>query len=90
MTDPTADREAEEDADATTRDGGARTGMPPWVKISLIVVGVLIAVFIVLQIAGVGGQHGPRRHMSPGGRSSQSPSSDVSEHRPPPGMDHSR
>jgi hypothetical protein len=39
------------------------SGMPQWVKISLVVVGLLIALFVVLQLAGVGGDHGPGRHM---------------------------
>ena len=52
-------------------------GMPRWAKISLIVVGALVALFIVLNLAGLGGEHGPGRHMPGAG----------SEHRP---MDHSR
>ncbi|RBY97544.1 hypothetical protein DQ237_00925 [Blastococcus sp. TF02-8] len=38
--------------------------MPRWVKIAAIVVGVLLLVFLVLQITGVAGQHGPGRHFS--------------------------
>ena len=38
--------------------------MPRWVKVSLIVVGALVLLFLVLQLAGVGGQHGPARHLS--------------------------
>lgn len=65
-------------------DGASTTGMPRWVKVSLLVVGLLIAIFIVLQLAGVGGDHGPGRHM-PGG---QEPSSSETEHRPPAGVDY--
>jgi hypothetical protein len=39
-------------------------GMPRWVKISGIVVGVLILLFLVLRLTGIGGDHGPGRHMS--------------------------
>jgi hypothetical protein len=39
-----------------------KQGMPRWVKVSLIVVGIVIALFVVLQLAGVGGRHGPSRH----------------------------
>ncbi|MDX8143157.1 hypothetical protein SAMN04488074_119136 [Lentzea albidocapillata subsp. violacea] len=38
--------------------------MPRWVKVSLIVVGALILLFLVLQLTDVGGQHGPARHLS--------------------------
>ena len=62
-------------------DHAPATGMPRWVKVSLIVVGVLIAVFLLLKVAGVGGQHGPGRHF--GG---QTPSSNVTEHKPPAGV----
>jgi hypothetical protein len=58
--------------------------MPRWVKVSLIVVGALIALFVVLQLAGVGGNHGPGRHSGGGG--AETPASNVSEHRPPPGV----
>lgn len=39
-------------------------GMPRWVKILAITVGALVAIFIVLQLLGVGGEHGPGRHLS--------------------------
>jgi hypothetical protein len=39
-------------------------GMPRWVKVSAIVVGVLILLVVVLALTGVlGGQHGPGRHI---------------------------
>jgi hypothetical protein len=59
-------------------------GMPRWVKVSLIVVIILVALFIGLQLAGVGGDHGPGRHLGPGGGT---PAGDM-QHTPPPGMDH--
>jgi hypothetical protein len=43
-------------------DRGSPPRMPRWVKVGAIVVGVLVLVFIVLQLTGVGGQHGPGRH----------------------------
>ena len=36
--------------------------MPRWVRVAAIVVGALVLIFIVLQLLGVGGQHGPGRH----------------------------
>jgi hypothetical protein len=50
------------------------TGMPRWVKVSLIVVGILIAVFVILNLAGMGGRHGPSRHLG-SGRSGSAPAS---------------
>jgi hypothetical protein len=60
--------------------------MPRWVKVSLIIVAVLVVLFVGLQLAGVGGDHGPGRHMGPGGEGGQTPASNVTEHRPPPGV----
>ena len=39
-------------------------GMPRWVKVSGIVVGILVLVFLILQLTGIAGQHGPGRHFS--------------------------
>ena len=39
-----------------------RTGLPAWVRITLIVVGVLVALMVVVMAVG-GGEHGPGRHM---------------------------
>ena len=41
-------------------------GLPRWVKVTAIVVGVLVLLFLVLQLTGVAGQHGPGRHLSDG------------------------
>lgn len=39
-------------------------GMPRWVRGAAIVVGLLLLLFLVLQLTGLGGQHGPGRHSS--------------------------
>ena len=39
-------------------------GAPRWVKVSVLVFGVLLLVFVILQLAGVGGRHGPGRHQA--------------------------
>ena len=39
-------------------------GMPRWVKVAGIVVLVLVALFLVLQLTGLAGDHGPGRHVS--------------------------
>ena len=44
--------------------GHAPPRMPRWVKVSAIVVGVLVLLFLVLQLMGIGGEHGPGRHVS--------------------------
>ena len=57
---------ADKDAD-TARESPPRA--PRWVKVAAVVVGVLILVFLVLQLTGIGGEHGPGRHMSGDGAS---------------------
>ena len=49
-------------------------GTPRWVKVSGIVVGVLTLLAVIVMLAGVGGQHGPGRHMR---------SSDIGGHAAP-------
>ena len=50
------------DADTGDSDRGTPPRMPGWVKVAVIVVGVLVVVFVVLRLTGAGGQHGPGRH----------------------------
>lgn len=51
---------------ATEPDQPGPPGMPPWVKIAGVVVLALVLLFLVLRLAGLGGDHGPGRHMSQG------------------------
>ncbi|MCG5465505.1 hypothetical protein MED01_003789 [Micromonospora sp. MED01] len=46
---------------------GTPTGVPRWVKVIGLVVAALLVVFVVIQVSGVAGEHGPGRHL-PGGR----------------------
>jgi hypothetical protein len=57
------------------------TGTPRWVKVAGIVVLVLVLVFVVLKLTGLGGSHGPGRH---------APAADTSRGHtgPPPGVTH--
>jgi len=48
-------------------------GMPRWVKLSGIIVGAIILVAVVLMVFGVGGPHGPGRHLSLPDADSQRP-----------------
>jgi len=45
-------------------DHGTPPRMPRWVKAAAIIVGLLILIFVVLQLTGIAGDHGPGRHMS--------------------------
>ena len=64
MTDPTSNPDSPPAVDCATPPG-----MPRWVKVTGIVVGILILLFVVLQLTGVAGQHGPGRHFSGNGQS---------------------
>jgi hypothetical protein len=48
----------------TDADSETPPRMPRWVRVTLIVVAVLLVLFVVLRLTGVGGEHGPGRHMS--------------------------
>jgi cytochrome b561 len=49
-------------ADTGHPDRGTPPRMPRWVQVAVIVVGVLVLAFVILQLTGVAGQHGPGRH----------------------------
>lgn len=45
-------------------------GLPRWVKVSGIIIIVLVLLVVIIMVTGVGGQHGPARHLpsgAPGG-----------------------
>jgi hypothetical protein len=50
--------------------GGSPPRMPRWVKVAALIAGVLVGLFLALQLAGFGGEHGPGRHR-PGGHQDQ-------------------
>ncbi len=58
------------------------TGMPRWVKVSLIVALVLVLGFFLLRLTGVGGEHGPGRHLPGNGGGQSTP---AGGHSRPPG-----
>ncbi|MBO1511314.1 hypothetical protein [Metabacillus bambusae] len=39
-------------------------GTPRWVKVFIIIATVLILLFVIIKITGIGGDHGPSRHFS--------------------------
>jgi hypothetical protein len=65
-------------------------GTPRWVKVFGVVILVLVLLFVVLRVSGVGGQHGPARHTLGGDTSgANTPPSGVTtaaHARPPPGV----
>lgn len=46
-------------------------GTPRWVKISGIIFGALVLLIIIMVFTGIGGPHGPGRHLSSGAASDQ-------------------
>ncbi len=57
-------------------------GMPRWVKLAGIIALVLVLLVVVLMVAGVGGQHGPGRHLPSGGAGSSTPPVTLAAQRP--------
>jgi hypothetical protein len=47
--------------------GSAPPRAPRWVKVSAIIVGALILLAVIVKLTGLGGDHGPGRHMGAGG-----------------------
>jgi hypothetical protein len=48
---------------AVTQSGRESTSTPRWVKVFGVVTIVLILLFVVVVVAGIGGHHGPSRHL---------------------------
>ncbi len=61
MTDPRPEPESRPDVGTDVPPG-----MPRWVKVAAVVVGLLILLFLVLQLTGIAGEHGPGMHSSLG------------------------
>lgn len=47
---------------------------PRWVKVFITIAIVLILLFVIMKITGIGGDHGPGRHFSSDGTSIYIPS----------------
>lgn len=60
----TEDAEMGEAAPRTRNHHETPPGIPRWVKIAALLVGLLILLFVILQLTGIGGAHGPGRHLS--------------------------
>ncbi len=57
---------------------------PRWVKVFGIIVAVLVLLFVVMMVAGVGGEHGPNRH-APSGDAGTPPTNVPEGHTPSTG-----
>lgn len=56
---------------------------PRWVKVSVIITGVLVLLIVGLMVFS-GGKHGPGRHLPSGDAGGQTPTSSVApDHTPP-------
>ncbi len=59
---------------------------PRWVKIAGIIAIVLVLLIGIILATGIGGEHGPGRHMPSGDAGHTPPSSIIVDHTPP--IDH--
>lgn len=48
-------------------DSNSDPGTPRWVKVSGIIVIVLVLMVVIVMFTGIGGPHGPGRHIAGGG-----------------------
>ena len=56
------------------------TGTPRWAKVFGIITLALVLLVVVIVASGVGGDHGPGRHMPSGGAGGHTPPSSVTAH----------
>jgi hypothetical protein len=54
-------------------DRGSNTGTPRWAKVFGIVALVLVLLVVIIMFTGVGGEHGPGRHIPSGGAGGHTP-----------------
>ena len=73
------DPAAHADPDDEALDRAAGTGTPRWVKLFGIVTVLVVVAFVVLQLAGVGGRHGPGRHAPVGETGERTPASGATD-----------
>lgn len=73
--------------DAVVGRDGPDAGMPRWVKVSLLVGLALVLLFVLAQVTGLAGDHGPGRHGPGRHGAGADPRSSViheaAEHSPP-------
>ncbi len=65
---PYSDSNSDTGDDTRVRpDRGSTTRTPRWVMIVGIIILVLVLLYAIMMLAGVGGEHGPGRHTPSGG-----------------------
>lgn len=52
---------------------GSNTATPRWVKVFGIIALVLVLLVVIIMFTGVGGEHGPGRHIPSGGAGGHTP-----------------
>ena len=58
-------------------------GTPRWVKVFGIIVVVLVLLAVIIMVTGIGGEHGPGRHLPPGAPGGHAPSGTLGGQLPP-------
>lgn len=66
---------------------GSTYSTPRWVKMFAIVAIVLILLVVVVFVTGIGGEHGPGRHIPSGDATGDTPSASATEDLTPSGSD---
>jgi hypothetical protein len=87
---PLGSRRATEETDMADQlpfpDTGDAPGTPRWVKVFAIIAVVVLLVIVIMMFTGVGGDHGPSRHIAPSNVTDiQAPSADRGGHSSPEG-----
>jgi hypothetical protein len=60
-------------------DHGSTYRTPRWVKVFGIIVIVLVLLVVVVLVTGIGGEHGPDRHLPSGDMGGNTPPASVTE-----------
>ncbi len=60
-------------------DRGSTYRTPRWVKVFGIIVVVVVLLVVVVLVTGLGGEHGPGRHMPSGDAGGDTPPASVTE-----------
>jgi hypothetical protein len=75
----------------SNNDNGVRSpedrppNTPRWVKVSGIIVIILFLLLVILKLTGIGGNHGPGRHIHGGDPTEQIKQEAPRKHTPPGG-----
>ena len=67
---------------ASDRESTYKT--PRWVKVFGIIAIALILLVVVVVVTGLGGEHGPSRHILSGGAAGDTPSANLTDALTPP------